>query len=125
MLYVPEKRDSGYWLDFYGDGILEKMESGYEALVFGSHTEAFQLEQAMKLYFGKIDTLKGINVACISTHQFPFKWMGGNSAVKKMKVLCEEKGAIVLGTAVVDWSPASMRDDKIAAVVNSIASLFK
>ena len=44
---------------------------------------------------------------------------------KKMKVLCEEKGAIVLGTAVVDWSPASMRDDKIAAVVNSIASLFK
>lgn len=42
MLYVPEKRDSGYWLDFYGDGILEKMESGYEALVLtGEGFETF------------------------------------------------------------------------------------
>jgi hypothetical protein len=42
LLYVPEKRDSGYWLDFYGDGILEKMESGYEALVLtGESFETF------------------------------------------------------------------------------------
>lgn len=98
--------------------------SGYEALVFGSHTEAFQLEQAMKLYFNKIEMIKDKKVACISTHQFPFKWMGGNSAVQKMKSLCEEKGAKVLGTAVVDWSPKSKRSEKIAAAVNMIASLF-
>lgn len=42
MLYVPEKRGSGYWLDFYGDSILEKMESGYEALVLtGEGFETF------------------------------------------------------------------------------------
>lgn len=97
---------------------------GYDALVFGSHTEAFQLEQTMQLYFDKVGTLKGKDVACISTHQFPFKWMGGSNAVKKMKSICEGKGAKVLGTAVVDWSPESKRNEKIKSAVDTIASLF-
>ena len=97
---------------------------GYDALVFGSHTEAFQLEQVMKLYIGQIENLKGYKVACISTHQFPFKWMGGNSAVKKMENLCEIKGATVLGTAVVDWSPEKKRQANIEAAVNSLSGLF-
>jgi len=96
----------------------------YDALVFGSHTEAFQLEQTMKLYFKQLESLKGRKVACISTHQLPFKWMGGNNAVKKMKAMCEEKGATVLGTVVVDWSPKSKREEKIHAAVNIISSLF-
>lgn len=97
---------------------------GYDALVFGSHTEAFQLEQAMKNYFNQLDTLSGRKVACISTHQFPFKWLGGNSAVNKMKSLCEAKGADVLGTAVVDWSPETKRQAKIDEAVRTISELF-
>ncbi len=97
---------------------------GYEALVFGSHTEAFQLELTMTLYFKQVDSLANTKVACISTHQFPFKWMGGNSAVKKMKALCEDKGATVLGTAVVDWSPESKRQAKIDGAVGYIVGLF-
>ncbi len=97
---------------------------GYDALVFGSHTEAFQLEQIMKLYFKQLESLKERKVACISTHQFPFAWLGGNSAVKKMKAMCEEKGATVLGTAVVDWSPEKKRNEKIENSVNRIAALF-
>ncbi len=98
---------------------------GYDALIFGSHTEAFQLEQTMKLYFKQLENLKGFNVVCISTHQLPFKWLGGNSAVNKMKAMCEERGAIVLGTVVVDWSPKSKREEKIQAAVNIISSLFQ
>lgn len=33
LLYVPEDRDKGYWLDFYGESVLFKIEAGYEALV--------------------------------------------------------------------------------------------
>jgi len=96
----------------------------YENIVFGSHTEAFQLEQTMKLYFNQVESLADKKVACISTHYFPFKWMGGNSAVKKMKVLCESKGAKVLGTAVVDWSPEIKRQAKINEAVTAISGLF-
>ena len=97
---------------------------GYDALVFGSHTEAFQLEQAMKLYFNQIDNLTGQKVAFISTHQFPFSWMGGNAAINKMKSLCEAKGAHVLGGVVVDWSPEKKRQIKIETAVKTIRKLF-
>jgi len=97
---------------------------GYDTLVFGSHTEAFQLEQTMKLYFNQLDKLSGRNVICLATHQFPFNWMGGNNAVKKMKNMCEEKGATVLGTAVVDWSPKKKRQAKIDSAISAIAGLF-
>jgi len=33
LLYIPENRDKGYWLDFYGEVNFNKMESGYDALV--------------------------------------------------------------------------------------------
>ena len=42
LLYVPENRDRGYWLDFYGEGILNNTESGSEALVItGEGYETF------------------------------------------------------------------------------------
>jgi len=78
----------------------------------------------MKLYFKQLESLKERKVACISTHQFPFAWLGGNSAVKKMKAMCEEKGATVLGTAVVDWSPEKKRNEKTSNAVNKITDLF-
>lgn len=97
---------------------------GYDALVFGSHTEAFQLEQAMKLYFDHVDSLNGYKVACLVTHQFPYKWLGGSGAVNKLKGICESKGAEIVGTAVVDWSPESKRPAKIADTAAFITSLF-
>lgn len=72
---------------------------GFDLLVFGLHTEAFQFENAMKIYFGKLEPMNK-KAICLVTHQFPFNWMGGNGAVNKMKALCEEKGLDVVGTAV-------------------------
>ncbi|MDX1358822.1 MAG: flavodoxin [Clostridia bacterium] len=98
--------------------------AGYDAVVFGSHTEAFQLEQTMKLYLNQMEKIQGLKTACLVTHQFPFHWMGGNGAVNKMKSICSEKGADIMGTAVVDWSPESKRETKITDAVGYIAGLF-
>jgi len=86
---------------------------GYDVIIFGSHTEAFQLEQAMKLYFKQMERLNGQKVVCFVTHHFPKKWMGGKNAVNTMKTLCVEKGCEVLGTSVIDWSPEKKRSDNI------------
>jgi len=98
--------------------------AGYDAVVFGSHTEAFQLETAMQLYFKQVEGIEGLKIACISTHQFPFEWLGGNSTVRKMKNMCEAKGGDVIGTAVIEWSPESKRQTKIDNAVEHISSLF-
>ena len=96
----------------------------YDAVVFGSHTEAFQLETAMQLYFKQIENFNGLKIACISTHQFPFEWLGGKSTIRKMKNMCEDKGAEILGTAIIEWSPESKRQAKIEKAVEHIAGLF-
>ena len=98
--------------------------AGYDAVVFGSHTEAFQLEQTMKLYLKQMEKIEGLKTACLVTHQFPFHWMGGNGAVNKMKVMCVEKGADVVCTAVIDWTPESKREAKITDAVGHIAGQF-
>ncbi len=42
LLFVPENRGSGYWVDFYGESISDKMESGYDAIVItGEGYETF------------------------------------------------------------------------------------
>ncbi|MFO7612094.1 MAG: flavodoxin [Clostridia bacterium] len=98
---------------------------GYDAIVFGSHTEAFSLEFAMKEYFKRIDGLKDRKAACLITHQLPCRWMGGNNAARQMKTLCEGKGAKVIGTAIVEWSPENKRQQNIDAAVAKLAGLFK
>jgi len=42
LLYVPENRGRGYWIDFYGEGIINNLESGSDAIVLtGEGFETF------------------------------------------------------------------------------------
>jgi len=42
LLYIPENRNRGYWLDLYGDGVLEKKDPGSDAIVItGEGFETF------------------------------------------------------------------------------------
>lgn len=96
--------------------------NGYDLLVFGSHTEAFQLEVTMKIYFKEMESIAG-RAICFATHQFPFKWMGGTGTVKTMKALCEAKGLEVTGTSIINWSPESKRQSNIDAAIQEMVAL--
>ncbi len=97
--------------------------NNHELLIFGSHTEAFQLETAMKIYFEKIEKTS-VNAICFATHQFPLKCLGGTGTVKKMKSYCEIKGMKVNGTCVINWSPESKRKANIEAAIEEIIRLI-
>lgn len=95
-----------------------------DVLIMGSHTEAFDLEPAMKQYLKgdlKMDCNK---VICYATHQFPFPWLGGNRTVKKMQKLCREQGAMETFGVVIDWKPDKGRDERIKKAVDEILSLI-
>jgi flavorubredoxin len=76
----------------------------YDALVFGSAVEAFSLSPVMRSYLAGVDSLQGKQVACLVTQLFPYPWMGGNRAIRQMRMLCESKGATVRGSAIVNWA---------------------
>ena len=95
----------------------------YDALVFGSAVEAFSLSPVLTAYLKQIGSLQGKKVACLVTQFFPYPWMGGNRAIRRMRKLCESKGAAVCGSGVVNW--AKFRRDKTTAkVVDRLSGLF-
>ena len=78
--------------------------SGYDALVIGAPVRAFQASPVIVAYLSGLPVLNGKKTAVFVTKQLPANWMGGNSAIKKMKALCSEKGANVVATGIVNWS---------------------
>ncbi|HHR85911.1 MAG TPA: flavodoxin family protein [Candidatus Acetothermia bacterium] len=98
--------------------------SRYDALVFGSAVEAFSLSPVMKSYLIGIDSLQGKLVACLVTQFFPYPWMGGNRAIRQMHELCESKGAMICGSAVVNWVKLR-RETTTARAVDGLSSVFQ
>ena len=96
----------------------------YDALVFGSPVQAFSLSSAMTTYLSQIKSLKDKKAALLVTQYFPFPWLGGNRAIGQMKKICESKGAIICGTAVVNWSKPS-REKQITEMVEKLSKLFQ
>jgi hypothetical protein len=59
------------------------------------------------------------------TQHFPFAWMGGNSAMRQLKDLCESKGNEPFATCIVNWSNETRRKKKTADAVGQICSRLK
>jgi len=94
----------------------------YELLIFGAPVHAFQLSAAMKTYLSRLQTLKGKKIGCFVTQHFPYQWMGGNGAVKKMKSLCYDKGEKILLSDIINWSNKN-REAKIINLLEKISVL--
>jgi flavodoxin len=75
----------------------------YDILIFGSFTEGFKLNPVMRKYL-EDKQLKGKKVLLFVTHFFPYKWLGGTSAMKELKDIMKFKQAKVLATSVINWS---------------------
>jgi len=94
--------------------------SGCEAVVFGAPVHAFALSSVMQAYLRQVPSLAGIRVGCMVTMQFPFAWMGGTTALRQMRKLCEAKGAEVRGAGVVNWSRRG-RETQISKLVEMLS----
>ncbi len=95
----------------------------YDAVVFGSPVQAFQLNPAMETYLEQIPTLAGKKTACFVTKRLPFHWTGGNQAVGKMKTICQTKGAEMVGSGIVVWSGAG-REKAIEQCTENLTRMF-
>lgn len=95
----------------------------YDALVLAAPVQAFSLVGVIKPYLGKVGSIAGKPVACLTTQAFPYAWMGGNRAIRQMKALVEANGATVRGSGIVNWSRKT-REQQIQEVTDSLCGLF-
>lgn len=92
----------------------------YETVVFAAPVWAFSLNPVMKAYLAQIPDLRGKCVVGFVTHHFALPWLGGNRAVRQLKVALEAKGAQVMKTGIVNWSGKAL-DAQIDHVVSELS----
>ena len=96
----------------------------YEAFVFGAPVNAFALSSAMATFLTELTSLGNKKAACFVTKALPFRWTGGNQAIKTMKKLLESKGATVLDTEIINWGNKSRREKLIADIIDRYSKVF-
>ncbi len=97
--------------------------SGYDVIIFGGPVNGFSLSSVMVVYLSQVASLQGKKVAGFVTQYFPYPWMGGNRAIGQMKEFCENKGADIIGTGVINWSKKD-RENIINELVDKFSRLF-
>lgn len=95
----------------------EPKTNDYDALIFGAPVHAFNAAAAMQAYLKKQTQIKK-PVMIFVTMLFPFAFLGGNGAIKKLCALCSSKGAIVSKTGIINWSNAEKREKKITQLID-------
>ena len=93
--------------------------NGYDALVFASPVQAFTLARATALYLAQLPQIRTGKACCFVTQQFKKPWLGGNTAIRKMRAMLLEKGVTAGETGIVNWS-----GDKREAQIDEIVSRF-
>jgi len=94
-----------------------------DIIVLATLVEGFLPSPVMMEYINNHD-FSNKKVICVVTHFFPFAWMGGNSAIKKMANLLIGKKANVIATGIINWS-SKQRVVNISEVIKVILISIK
>lgn len=95
--------------------------SGFDMVYFASPVQAFSLAPAMVAYLRQIPALGGKRVAYFVTQLFPFRWMGGNHALKQFKAALAAKGGSLTTGGVINWSRKD-RDQQMARLLGELTA---
>jgi menaquinone-dependent protoporphyrinogen IX oxidase len=97
--------------------------SQYDGVILAAPVRAFSISPILGAYLTHISSLENKKVACLVTQFLPFPQMGGKRAINQIKQACKSKGAIIAGTAIVNWTHPK-REAKIVSAIEIISKLF-
>jgi flavodoxin len=102
--------------------LLDKPDPGaFDMVYFAAPVQGFSLAPAMLAYLTQMPALGGKRVAYFVTQFFPFRWMGGNRALRQFKAALEAKGAALTQSGVVNWSRKD-RDRRVAGLLREMTA---
>lgn len=76
----------------------------YDGFILACPVRGGSVSPALSAFLKTVDSFEQKKVAYFVTEYFPFKWMGGNSALQKMKMLVQNKGAVLVGCCAINWT---------------------
>ncbi len=94
----------------------------YDALIFGAPVWGFSLSKIMDAYLDRLSRLSGKKVGCFITQSFAHPLFGGNRALRQLKGTCQQMGASLYASGIVNWSN-SRREEQIENLVQSFSKI--
>ena len=95
-----------------------------DAYIFGAPVRGFMLSAVMRSYLEQSDSLLDKPTICFLTQYFPFKWMGGNNAMKQFKEILSRKAGHIIASHNINWSAKKKRPKQIEEAVRSVELLL-
>lgn len=97
--------------------------SGFDGLVIGAPVRAFSASAVILAFLGQLPSLKGKKTFCFASQFFPFGAWGGKQAIAKMSRVCQDRGANLVGHAIVNWT-SPRRQSQISQLVDQCVQSF-
>ncbi|WP_320164262.1 NAD(P)H-dependent oxidoreductase [uncultured Trichococcus sp.] len=94
----------------------------HDLLIIAGPVRGASASPVLKHYFSQVGQFENKPTLLFVTEFFPFPWMGGKNALKQMKTLCVERGAEVIGSAVINWKNPR-RERQIAELLQQFSEL--
>ena len=91
----------------------------YDVVFIGTPVWGFSPSGVMKEYLANTPSLASKKVFLFVTQSFPFPWMGGNGSIKKLTEICAGKGAIIIGSGIVNYTKKK-REPKILELLEKL-----
>lgn len=75
----------------------------HDLLIIAGPVRGASASPVLKHYFSRVGQFENKPTLLFVTEFFPFPWIGGKNALKQMTALCDEHGADVIGSGVINW----------------------
>ncbi len=96
--------------------------SPYDAVILGAPVWGFSLSKVMAAYALQLPNLAGKKTGCFVTQHLSRPIFGGNRSLRKLTGICQQKGAQVYASGIVNWS-GERREEQIQGLVLSFARI--
>lgn len=95
----------------------------HDALVCAAPVHGAALARAMAAYLDQIPSLDGVQVACLLTQSFPWRFLRATGALESMRAALVARGVVVGAAEIVTWMGRG-REARIAAAIELLAKPF-
>jgi flavodoxin len=96
----------------------------FDVVILGSPVRGFSLSPAMKYLLKNIDGLDKKVVLSYMTQFFPKASLGGNQAIKQLRIILQKNGVELKYSKAINWMFETKRNQLINTVIQDISNLL-
>ena len=92
----------------------------YDGVILATPVRGFQIAPVMKAYLRQLQDCRKQRIYLFVTHHFALPWLGGTQTISELRKQLNDKGAVVIGSSIINWS-SKKRQNAIIDLASNLA----